>query len=131
MHILAAPRVMGFDQSTSAFVQIWKPVLVAAACSGAMAIALTTLTGTLRQIRPFMIVIVLPAAFLLPSDSFFTFLPDDSVMAWAQRVLETGITVTMLAIMWYIFGPGRRRARSPAPQSDVRHGPLAEVAESS
>ena len=131
LHILGAPRVMGFDQSTTAFVQLWKPVLVAAACSGALAIAFTTLTGKLRQIRPLMIVIVVPAAFLLPSDSFFTFLPDDSAMAWAQRVLETGITVTMLAIMWYIFGPGQRRARSPAPQSDVRLGLLAEAAGSS
>ena len=131
LHILAAPRVMGFDQSTTAFVQLWKPVLVAVACSGALAIAFTTLTGKLRQIRPFMIVIVLPAAFLLPSDSFFTFGPGDSAIAWAQRALETGITVTMLAIMWYIFGPGRRRARSPAPERDVRHGPLAEAAESS
>ena len=131
LHILGAPRVMGFDESTSAFVQIWKPVLVAAACSGAMAIAFTTLAGKLRQIRPFMVAIVLPAAYLLPSDSFFTFGPGDSAIAWAQRALETGITVTMLAIMWYIFGPGQRRARSPASDPDVRHGPLAEAAESS
>ena len=84
------------------------------ACIGALTIALTTLTGRERQIRPLMIATVLPAALLLPSDSFFTFIREDTLIVWAQRLLETGITVTILAIMWYVFGPGRRTVSGSA-----------------
>ena len=108
MHLIAAPQVDGFASGTSAVAQIWKPVLGTFACFGALAIALTTLTGMLQQIRPLMIVLVLPAAFLLPSDSFFTFLREDSLVVWSQRLIEAGITAIILAVMWYAFGPGRR-----------------------
>ena len=60
-----------------------------------------------------MIAVVLPAAFLLPSDSFFTFLREDTLIVWAQRLLEAGITATMLGLMWYVFGPGRRTVSKP------------------
>ena len=109
MHLIATPPVMidsYFGMSTG-----WKPVLGTFACIGALSIALTTLTGRERQIRPFMTGIILPAAFLLPSDSFFTFLlREDTLLVWSQRLLEAAITATILAIMWYAFGPGRRRA---------------------
>ena len=108
MHLIATPPVMidsYLGMSTG-----WKPVLGTFACLGALAIALTTLTGRERQIRPFMMGIILPAAFLLPSDSFFTFfLREDTLLDWSQRLLEAVITATILAIMWYVFGPGRRR----------------------
>ena len=80
------------------------------ACFGALAIALTTLTSKQQQVRPFMIALVLPAVFLLPSDSFFTFLREDSLFVWSQRLIEAGISAIFLAIMWYVFGPGRRTA---------------------
>lgn len=109
MHLIATPPVMidsYLGMSTG-----WKPVLGTFACIGALTIALTTLTGRERQIRPFMMGIILPAAFLLPSDSFFTFLlREDTLLVWSQRLLEAAITATILAIMWYVFGPGRRRA---------------------
>ena len=109
MHLIATPPVMidsYFGMSTG-----WKPVLGTFACIGALAIAFTTLTGRERQIRPFMMGIILPAAFLLPSDSFFTFFfREDTLLVWSQRLLEAAITATILAIMWYVFGPGRRRA---------------------
>ena len=109
MHLITTPPVMidsYLGMSTG-----WKPVLGTFACIGALAIALTTLTGRERQIRPFMMGIILPAAFLLPSDSFFTFLlREDTLLVWSQRLLEAAITATILAIMWYVFGPGRRRA---------------------
>ena len=120
MILIAGPPVMadsylGLDAG-------WKPVLGTFACLGASAIALTTLTGRERQIRPFMVAIVLPAVVLLPSDAFFTFLRDDSFLTWTQRLIETGIIVVMLAIMWYVYGPGRRRksgqteaATNPSP----------------
>ena len=109
MHIISTPPVMidsYLGMSTG-----WKPVLGTFACIGALSIALTTLTGRERQIRPFMMGIILPAAFLLPSDSYFTFfLREDTLLVWSQRLLEAAITATILAIMWYVFGPGRRRA---------------------
>ena len=113
MYLIAAPQVDGYASGTSAYAQLWKPVLGTFACFGALVIVLTTLTGRLQQIRPFMIAIVLPAAFLLPSDSFFTFLRDDTLIVWAQRLIEAGITATMLGLMWYVFGPGRRTTSGP------------------
>ena len=108
LHLISTPPVMVdsyFGMSTG-----WKPVLGTFACIGALSIALTTLTGRERQIRPFMTGIILPAAFLLPSDSFFTFfIREDTLLVWSQRLLEAGITVIILGIMWYVFGPGRRR----------------------
>lgn len=120
MHMIAVPHVkevgyLGIEAG-------WKPVLVSFAFLGALAISVATLTGKLREVRPFMIAIVLPAAFLLPSDSFFTFPSDDSFLTWTERLIETGIAVVLLSIMWYVFGPGRRReseqtvaATNPSP----------------
>ena len=107
IHLIGTPPVMidsYFGMSTG-----WKPVLGTFACIGALAIALTTLTGREHQIRPFMMGIILPAAFLLPSDQLFTFIQEDTMLVWTQRLVETGITAIILAIMWYVFGPGRRR----------------------
>lgn len=106
MHFIAAPPVM--VDSYFGMAAGWKPVLVTIACIGALGITVTTLTARERQIRPFMIAIVLPAAFLLPSDTIFTFLRDDSFLVWTQRLIETGIIVAILAIMWFVYGPGRR-----------------------
>ena len=108
LHLIATPEVEGWASGNSQAAQIWKPVLGTFACVGALTIALTTVTGKVRQIRPFMIAIVLPAASLLPSGSFFTFALEESLISWTQRLIETGITVIILAIMWYVFGPGRR-----------------------
>ena len=110
LHLIATPEVEGGARG-SEVAQLWKPVLGAFACVGALAVALTTLTGRERQIRPLMIAIVLPAALLLPSDTFFTFIREDTLIVWSQRLLEAAITATILAIMWYVFGPGRRRER--------------------
>ena len=122
MHLIASPPVMidsYLGMSTG-----WKPVLGTFACIGALSIALTTLTGRERQIRPFMMGIILPAAFLLPSDSFFTFfLREDTLLVWSQRLLEAVITATILAIMWYVFGPGRRREQE---MSGVPSTPLID-----
>ena len=122
MYLIAAPQVDGYASGTSAYAQLWKPVLGTFACFGALVIVLTTLTGRLQQIRPFMIAIVLPAAFLLPSDSFFTFLRDDTLIVWTQRLLETGITAIILGLMWYVFGPGRRRSIPPVPRAQRETG---------
>ena len=113
MYLVAAPQVDGYASGTSAYAQLWKPVLGTFACFGALVIVLTTLTGRQQQIRPFMIAVVLPAAFLLPSDSFFTFLREDTMLVWTQRLIEAGITATMLGLMWYVFGPGRRTVSKP------------------
>lgn len=113
MYLVAAPQVDGYASGTSAYAQLWKPVLGTFACFGALVIVLTTLTGRQQQIRPFMIAVVLPAAFLLPSDSFFTFIREDTLIVWTQRLIEAGITATMLGLMWYVFGPGRRTTSGP------------------
>ena len=113
VQLFAAPRVEGWVYGDSQLAQLWKPVLALAAVGGALATAQATLSGWSRQIRPFMIAIVLPAASLLPSDSFFTFLPEDPLIAWSQRLIVAGITAIILAIMWYVFGPGRRTACEP------------------
>ncbi len=113
MYLVAAPQVDGYASGTSAYAQLWKPVLGTFACFGALVIVLTTLTGRQQQIRPFMIAVVLPAAFLLPSDSFFTFIREDTMLVWTQRLIEAGITATMLGLMWYVFGPGRRTTSGP------------------
>ena len=93
----------------SAGAQLWNPVPRFFACLGAFATAFTTLSGKARQVRPFMVATVIPAAFLLPSAAFFTFVPDDQTAAWLERAIEAGITMVMLSLMWYVFGPGRRR----------------------
>ena len=113
VHLSAAPRVEGWVFGDSQLAQLWKPVLAVCAVGGALAIAYATLSGWLVQTRPLMIAIVLPAASLLPSDSFFTFLPEDPLKLWDLRLIETGITVIILAIMWYVFGPGRRTVSKP------------------
>ena len=114
MHLIAVPLVEKDSYiATSGAVQLWKPVLGVFACIGAFGIAVTTLTGRERQIRPFMMGIILPAAILLPSDPLFVGLREDSLIVWTQRLIETGIVVIMLAIMWYVFGPGRRTVSKP------------------
>ena len=94
---------------TSASAQFWKPALGSFAGLGASVVAYTTLTGKARQVRPFMVATVIPAAFVLPSAGFFAFVPDDPATAWLERAIEAGITMAMLSLMWYVFGPGRRR----------------------
>lgn len=121
LHLIATPEVGSGARGPEA-AQIWKPVLGTFACAGALTIALTTLTGRVRQIRPLMIVIVLPAVLLLPSDSFFTFIREDTLIVWAQRLLETGITAIILGLMWYVFGPGRRRSIPPVPRAQRETG---------
>ena len=121
LHLIATPEV-GSGARGSEAAQLWKPVLGAFACVGALTIALTTLTGRERQFRPLMIAIVLPAALLLPSDSFFTFIREDTLIVWAQRLLETGITAIILGLMWYVFGPGRRRSIPQVPRAQRETG---------
>ena len=123
MHLIALPPVEKDSYiASSGAVQLWKPVLGVFACIGAFGIAVTTLTGRERQIRPFMMGIILPAAILLPSDSLFVVLREDSLITWTQRLIETGIVVGILAIMWYVFGPGRRRVPG-CSDSAVDHSP--------
>ena len=114
LHLAAAPPVESFVLDDRAQAQFWKPVLSLFAILGASVIVLSTFSGKVRQLRPFMLGIVLPSAFLLPSDSFFTFIREDTLIVWAQRLLETGITVIILGLMWYVFGPGRRTGSGPA-----------------
>ena len=121
LHLIATPEV-GSGARGPESAQFWKPVLGAFACVGALTIALTTLTGRERQIRPLMIAIVLPAVLLLPSDSFFTFIREDKLIVWAQRLLETGITAIILGLMWYVFGPGWRRSIPPVPRAQRETG---------
>ena len=109
MHLTAAPRVEGWVYGDSLSAQYWKPVLGFFAVGGALAIAYATLSGRLLQIRPLMIAIVLPAVSLLPSESFFSFRPEDALSLWTLRLVETGTIVVILVIMWYVFGPGRLR----------------------
>ena len=129
MHLIAVPPVEKDSYiASSGAVQLWKPVLGVFACVGAFGITVTTLTGRERQIRPFMMGIILPAAILLPSDSLFVSLREDSFIVWTQRLLETGLTATILAIMWYVFGPGRRTVSNPmgaVPQFE--HEPSAST----
>ena len=109
IHLIGAPEVEGVMFGTAASNQFWKPVLGFFASLGAGVIAFTTLTGKARQVRPFMVATVIPAVFLLPSAGFFAFVPDDPATAWLERAIEAGITMVMLSLMWYVFGPGRRR----------------------
>ena len=109
IHLIGAPEVEGVMFGTSASAQFWKPVLGSFAGLGASVVAYTTLTGKARQVRPFMVATVIPAAFVLPSAGFFAFVPDDPATAWLERAIEAGITMAMLSLMWYVFGPGRRR----------------------
>lgn len=125
VHIYAAPLVEGLVFGKAPAVQLWKPVLAAFAVGGALAIVYATLSGRLLQIRPFMIAIVLPAVSLLPSESFFTFRPEDALGLWTQRLVETGIIVVILVIMWYVFGPGRRRESDRSESASTQPSALA------
>ena len=119
VHIYAAPLVEGLVFGTAPAVQLWKPVLAVFAVGGALAISYATLSGRLLQIRPFMIAVMLPAVSLLPSESFFSLRPEDSLDLWTIRLIETGIIMVMLAIMWYVYGPGQRRVSEQNEQSSV------------
>ena len=119
VHIYAAPLVEGLVFGKAPAVQLWKPVLASFAVGGALAVAYATMSGRMREFRPFMIAVVMPAVSLLPSESFFTFLPEDTLDLWSQRLIETGIIVAMLAIMWYVYGPGQRRVSEQNEQSSV------------
>lgn len=107
IHISAAPEVTGWVYGASALAQFWKPTLIAFSCAGAAGIVLTTLTGSMTQIRPFMVALILPAAFILPSESFFDGDRGASTLDWLTRFLEATITMAGLWLMWYGFGPGR------------------------
>lgn len=119
VHIYAAPLVEGWVFGTAPAVQLWKPVLAVFAVGGALAVAYATLSGRMRELRPLMIAVVMPAVSLLPSESFFSFRPEDTLDLWTQRLIETGIVVVMLAIMWYVFGPGQRRVSEQGEPSLV------------
>lgn len=67
IHLIGAPRIDGGLYGAAVSTQYWKPVLGFYAVLGASVVAFTTLTGKARQVRPFMVAIVIPAAFLLPS----------------------------------------------------------------
>ena len=139
IHLIGAPEVEGVMFGTAASNQFWKPVLGFFAILGAGVIAFTTLTGKARQVRPFFVATVIPAAVLLPSAAFFTFVTDDPATAWLQRAMQAGITMAMLSLVWYVFGPGRRTVsgsagspsqaepESSALASSVRLEPTAET----
>ena len=112
--LIAMPAVEGMTGSTGAAAQYWKPVLAGYALVGAAVVVLTTVTRRVLQIRPFAIVLILPAAILLPAERFF-YLDDYFVSRdWMQMVVEAAITGAVLWAMWYVFGPGKRRdATSP------------------
>ena len=122
VHIYAAPLVEGLVFGKAPAVQLWKPVLAVFAVGGALTITYATLSGRMREFRPLMIAVVMPAVSLLPSESFFSFRPEDTLDLWTQRLIETGIIVVMLAIMWYAFGPGRRgRSEQGEPSPVASH----------
>lgn len=107
IHISATPEVTGWVYGASTLAQFWKPTLIAFACAGTTGIVLTTLTGSATQIRPFMVALILPAAFILPSESFFDGDRGASMLDWLTRFLEAAITMAGVWLMWYGFGPGR------------------------
>lgn len=111
LHLVGVPGVQGSVFGASGSAQFWKLVLGVFAILGAVVIAYTTLTGKARQVRPFMVATVLPAAYLLPSAELITYIPEDAAMAWLQRAIEAGITLGMLSLMWYALGPGRMQRR--------------------
>lgn len=113
IHLIGAPRIDGGLYGAAVSTQYWKPVLGFYAVLGAGVVAFTTLTGKARQVRPFMVAIVIPAAFLLPSAELVPGELENAAIWWWQRVIEAGITLAMLSLMWYVFGPGRRRAPTP------------------
>ena len=113
IHLIGAPRIDGALYGAAVSTQYWKPVLGFYAVLGAGVVAFTTLTGKARQVRPFMAAIVIPAAFLLPSAELVPGELENAAIWWWQRVIEAGITLAMLSLMWYVFGPGRRRAPTP------------------
>ena len=108
MHIPATPAVGSWVWGETEWAQYWKPTLIAFACVGAAATVLTTLAGRLTQIRPLMVALVLPAAYLLPSEFLFDGDRGASMLDWLARFLEAAITMAGLWLMWYGFGPGRR-----------------------
>ena len=114
IHILSTPEVTSWVWGESAGAQLWKPILVAYSSAAALGIILTTLSGRFTQVRPIMAALILPAAMLLPVESFFSLERDQSLYSWFQRFLEAGITMAVLWLMWYGFGPGRRKASKPA-----------------
>ena len=108
MHIPATPAVGSWVWGETEWAQYWKPTLIAFACVGATATVLTTLAGRLTQIRPLMVALVLPAAYLLPSEFLFDGDRGASMLDWLARFLEAAITMMGVWLMWYGFGPGRR-----------------------
>ena len=118
IHLIGAPRIDGGLFGTAVNTQYWYLVLGFYAVLGASLVAFTTLTGKARQVRPFMAAIVIPAAFLLPSAELVPGELENAAIWWWQRVIEAGITMTMLSLMWYAFGPGRRRAPTPLSRTN-------------
>ena len=118
IHLIGAPKMDGGLFGTAVNTQYWNLVLGFYAVLGAGVVAFTTLTGKARQVRPFMVAIVIPAAFLLPSAELVPGELENAAIWWWQRVIEAGITMTMLSLMWYAFGPGRRRAPTPLTRTN-------------
>ena len=118
IHLIGAPKIGGGLFGTAVNAQYWNLVLGFYAVLGASVVAFTTLTGKARQVRPFMAAIVIPAAFLLPSAELVPGELENAAIWWWQRAIEAGITMTMLSLMWYVFGPGRRRAPTPLTRTN-------------
>ena len=127
-HLIAMPSVEGLLGSVSTVAQYWKPVLSGYALIGAVLVFASTASGLLLQVRPFATVLILPAAILLPDDSFFFLEFSLMYRDWVQTAIEAGITGAVLWAMWYAFGPGRARNDESAP--DTNDTPAAEQAPS-
>ena len=109
VHIPATPAVGSWVWGETEWAQYWKPTLIAFACVGATVIVLTTLSGRAMQIRPLMVALVLPAVFLLPSEFLFDGDRGASLLDSLARCLEAAVTMAGVWLMWYGFGPGRRK----------------------
>ena len=118
LHLIAMPEVEGLFGRISTEAQYWKPILGGYALVGAILVFVSTVTGWVQQIRPFAMVLILPAAILLTEERIFYL---DYFLEYRdslQTVIEAGITGAVLWAMWYAFGPGRARNDESAPDTN-------------
>ena len=110
--LIDAPLVKGVTGSTGVRQQYWKLVLGGMSLVGAVAFAAVTLTGWMPQVRPFLLSLIWPAALLLQTQQGSYLDLGIRIESWSAQVLATATTAVVLWMMWYVFGPGRRR-RAP------------------
>ena len=114
--IVAVARLIQFGQPVSdgaSVDYVLMPAVVVIALAASTLMILTTISGVALQLRPFLAGLMWPALISLSAGRVYGFTGTEPFNTGLPFVLgAAATTVCVLWMMWYVFGPGRRRRAS-------------------